>query len=321
MNHINQFRSMVALVDHGHFGRAAESIGLTQSALSQNIQRIESLYGTQLFVRKRGRISTTAYGEVIAKTARLVIESLQQAERDIDLMKNLEIGHLVVGVDSFVGSSLVAPALSNMMVAHPNLRFTWKTGHWDSMVQPLLKEEIDMFIGFPSEHPPSEIDIQPVVVPSPVIVCSPSHELAKRDAVSLQEIIQYPIVSPFPPNWYVRWAQDQVDEIENRASVTNTMIMETESIDVCKQMTKNNHALTGLLWNDLQREVDSAEFIVLNVNNWPNLMNSCIATKSSRVPLPAALMLTQAYCEKAADAVSEVNKYPRSGRDETEIVS
>ena len=56
MHTLNQLRSLVALAKLGHFRLAAESIGLTQPALTQNIQKVEEYYDVQLFLRERGRV-------------------------------------------------------------------------------------------------------------------------------------------------------------------------------------------------------------------------------------------------------------------------
>lgn len=130
MQHINHLKSVAALARHGHFGRAAESIGLTQSALSQNIHRIEALYGVSLFVRQRGRVTPTAYGEIVIAAALTGIEALERAQREIQLLQNLETGHLVVGVAPYLASSILGPALSSLMEAYPKLKFTLTLAHW-----------------------------------------------------------------------------------------------------------------------------------------------------------------------------------------------
>jgi DNA-binding transcriptional LysR family regulator len=112
MNNLSQIRSVVALAHHGHFARAAEEIGLTQSALSQNIKRVEEKYGVPLFIRRRGRVTLTTYGEVIERLARSMLESSAAAEREIQSMQNLTLGSLVIGVDAFLNSSMLGKVLS-----------------------------------------------------------------------------------------------------------------------------------------------------------------------------------------------------------------
>lgn len=316
MHHVNQFRCVLALAKHGHFGRAAASIGLTQSALSQNIQKIEGLYDVRLFTRDRSRIELTAYGEVVAATARAALDALSQAEREVRLLRNLETGHLVVGVDGFLGSSLLAPAIAALLRKHPDLKFTIRSGDWDSLESALRDDEIDVLFGFASEHPHPDIEIQTVKVPTPLILCSPSHELAGAETVRLAQAIDYPIASPSPPTWYVKWARQQVERFKDRPAVTEIMVLDTDNQSISKHIAKHSHAVVAALFADVRLDLDAGELVVLRLEEWPNLMFSSIATRAGRRAAPAVSMLTAEYCEVARNECELKATRPSSGSDE-----
>ena len=65
MSSIKLFKSAQALIKHESFGKASKSIGLTQSALSQNIKKLESHYGVKFFQRENGKTKPTVYGEML----------------------------------------------------------------------------------------------------------------------------------------------------------------------------------------------------------------------------------------------------------------
>jgi LysR family hydrogen peroxide-inducible transcriptional activator len=74
---LRQLRHLVALADHGHFGRAAEASHVTQSTLSASIKELEQVLGAQLVDRTKRRVTVTPLGQsVVAKATRL----LQEAE-------------------------------------------------------------------------------------------------------------------------------------------------------------------------------------------------------------------------------------------------
>ena len=70
MLNLRQLQCAIALIDHGQFHRAAAAVGITQSGLTQNIQRLEDHYGQALFVRDRQSVSLTQYGEIVIEGAR-----------------------------------------------------------------------------------------------------------------------------------------------------------------------------------------------------------------------------------------------------------
>lgn len=296
----------MALAKHGHFGRAAESIGMTQSALSQNIQRVEEFYEVPLFTRERGHISLTAYGDVVVVSAQTALDALQQAERGVRLLRNLETGHLVIGVDGFLASSLVAPALAALLEQHPHLKFTLRTGDWESLEGPLRADDIDIMFGFPPEHPHPEIDVQLVEIPTPLVLCKPSHELADKAVVTLAEAIEYPVVSASVPTWYLRWAQQQMERFKDKTSFTEIMVLDTDNLAVAKHIAKTSHALVPALVGDVRQELESGQLAALQIKNFPTVMNSCVALRSSRQASPAVALLAAAYSEAANGALSRL---------------
>jgi DNA-binding transcriptional LysR family regulator len=58
---LRQLQHVVALAEHRNFRRAADSVGLTQSALTQSIRNLEEEYGVELFERSRREVSPTAW--------------------------------------------------------------------------------------------------------------------------------------------------------------------------------------------------------------------------------------------------------------------
>jgi DNA-binding transcriptional LysR family regulator len=77
-----QVRAFVAVVDHGHFGRAAESLNLTQQALSKRVARLERELGP-LLERRRGGVELTAAGERFLPAARRMLEVADRAVADV----------------------------------------------------------------------------------------------------------------------------------------------------------------------------------------------------------------------------------------------
>lgn len=81
---IKQLQYLVALHEHGHFGRAAEACFVTQSTLSAGLRELESLIGTVLVERNRRVVRFTALGERIVEKARRV---LREADELADMVR------------------------------------------------------------------------------------------------------------------------------------------------------------------------------------------------------------------------------------------
>ncbi|HEY0085643.1 MAG TPA: LysR family transcriptional regulator, partial [Allosphingosinicella sp.] len=75
---LKQLQYLVALKDHGHFGRAAEACFVTQSTLSAGLRELETLIGVTLVERTRRVVRFTPLGERIADKARRVLREADE---------------------------------------------------------------------------------------------------------------------------------------------------------------------------------------------------------------------------------------------------
>src|SRR5262245_43907459 len=76
-----ELRSFLAVAETLHFSRAADRVGITQPALSQQVRRLEEQLGLTLFHRTSRRVRLTNAGRALVVGARRVLADLEQAER------------------------------------------------------------------------------------------------------------------------------------------------------------------------------------------------------------------------------------------------
>lgn len=115
---LKQMQYLVALRDHGHFGRAAESCFVTQSTLSAGLRELETLLGTTLVERTRRVVRFTPLGVKIAEKARRV---LRETEELADLAQ--AEGQPLTGTLHMGVIPTIAPFLLPVML--PPLRAQW----------------------------------------------------------------------------------------------------------------------------------------------------------------------------------------------------
>src|SRR3546814_14545735 len=96
---LRHLQALVAVADTGTFGKAAEQLGFTQSAVSQQIAALERAVGTPVFDRPGGPrpVRLTEAGEVLLEHARAVLTTLRGALADVDAMTSGTRGRLRVG--------------------------------------------------------------------------------------------------------------------------------------------------------------------------------------------------------------------------------
>jgi DNA-binding transcriptional LysR family regulator len=93
MDSLGHLRQLVALAETGNFRKAGQKLGISHSAVSQTIKRLEGEYGTELFDRtrfdgSRNETVPTALGERIVAAARIAINEMEAAARDVQMLRD-----------------------------------------------------------------------------------------------------------------------------------------------------------------------------------------------------------------------------------------
>lgn len=119
---LRQLQYLVALYDHGHFGRAATSCFITQSTLSASLRELETLLGSSLVERSRRVIRFTPLGMRIVDKARLVLRSAEELAEMAQAEREPLTGDLRMSVIPTIAPFLLPPLLPRLRAEHPRLR-------------------------------------------------------------------------------------------------------------------------------------------------------------------------------------------------------
>ena len=119
---VKQLRYFLALVEEGHFGRAAEASFVSQSAFSTAIKELETVVGTRLVDRTNRQVTITPVGREIAAQARLCIRDIEAIVEIAGGRRAPLTGDLHLGVIPTIAPFLLPKALPKLRRAYPELR-------------------------------------------------------------------------------------------------------------------------------------------------------------------------------------------------------
>lgn len=140
---LQELKYLVALADHGHFGRAAAACHISQSTFSTQIKKLENFLGVTLFDRSLKRVTATPTGIEILAAARNVVE---EAERIRALAKHGQdpmVRTLHLGVIPTLGPYYLPHALSVMRKTHPQLRLLLREEMTAQILEHLADGKLD----------------------------------------------------------------------------------------------------------------------------------------------------------------------------------
>ena len=191
---LRQLRYFVAVAEELHFGRAAERLTIVQSAVSQQIQRLERELGVELFDRSPRRVRLTEAGLRFLPAARAVLAAERAARASVaDYCAAGHGGTLRVGTSVGMGARLER-MLSELTSRVPEVRIELHSARTRVRLGQVASGELDAaFVRGVEEGPDDELRIIPVWQDALVVALSASHPAAASPEVELRDLAALPL--------------------------------------------------------------------------------------------------------------------------------
>jgi DNA-binding transcriptional LysR family regulator len=141
-------RTFLAVVDEGSIGKAAASVDMTQSAVSQQMFRLEKIVGQKLFARERNGITLTHHGKLLVPYANRALEL--NNETLMRLREETTPSKLAMGISTDVALTGIIPALKRMQSIYPELEFKFLVTDAGKLDKLLKMRELDLVINNPN---------------------------------------------------------------------------------------------------------------------------------------------------------------------------
>lgn len=191
---LRQLAALVAVVEEGTYARAAERVGFTQSAVSQQIASLERSAGVAVFDRPRGPkpVELTAAGHLVLDYARRTLDNATDIDTRLDRLRRGISGELTIGTFQSVSSRLFPSIIGKMRVEAPHVEVRLiETDDQDRLVHGVLDDDMDLAftIDQESDH---RIAIE-VLGRDPFIVIAPAAE-ATGTTVALADLNNRPLI-------------------------------------------------------------------------------------------------------------------------------
>jgi DNA-binding transcriptional LysR family regulator len=190
--------ALKAIADEGTFGRAAQRLGYTQSAISQQIAMLERIVGHRLIDRPGGPrpVSLTEAGDLLLRHADAIAARLQAAQADLAALDAGDAGPLRIGTYQSVGARVLPELLREFCGEWPQVDVTLQESADDRDLLELVERgELDLsFVVLPLDPGPCEA-VELFRDPYVLVVAAGS-PLASRDrSPSLRELVDQPLIS------------------------------------------------------------------------------------------------------------------------------
>ncbi|MGC4011361.1 MAG: LysR family transcriptional regulator [Pseudomonas sp.] len=198
---LRQLRHLAALADFQNYQRAADAIGLSQSALSRSIQTLERDLDCLLVDRQSRDFRLTGQGELVLQHARRLLAGTRSLRNELQQYNGLDAGELRFGCGPYPAQLLVPEAMADFIRAHPAIDVGFLMGDWEQMAQLLREEQVEFFVGDAREFADDpDYQVRWMEFRPGRFFCRAGHPLAGAEQLKLADLLDYPRVGTrIPP--------------------------------------------------------------------------------------------------------------------------
>ena len=190
---LTQLEVLVAIVETGSLTEAAEAVGLTQSAVSHALKRLEAELGVHLIERGHGEVSVTRIGEEVLQHVRAALNQIELIHQKTARERGLSVGKLRFGIVPNIPSQILTGILRDFQHQYPNIEVVLFEGNERELRDWIAQDIIDIGTVM-------LLDSYRAIVPlaqSPIhILISAKHPLAKEAVLPLKALENEVLIGP-----------------------------------------------------------------------------------------------------------------------------
>jgi len=192
---IQQLNYFIKTAEVLHFTKAAELSFVTQSALSQQIKKLEEELGMPLFLRLGKKIQLTEAGTVFLNHAKQIVGDVHSGKQAIEDLNAMIGGELRIGV-TYIFGVLVLPVVQTFAKSYPSLKIIVEYGATEPLEQKLLNNELDLVLVISANKIDSVIRKIPLFTSPLVMAVAKTNPLAALEKIAFKKLEDIPLILP-----------------------------------------------------------------------------------------------------------------------------
>ena len=189
---MNRYIALQKIIELGSFTKAAESLGYTQSSISQMIASLESELSMKLLTRSRYGVKLTIEGADLYPFIERSIYQYRSMLEKANEIKGLETGIIRVGTISSVTCHWMPQLINGFKKEYPNVQFLFHQGDYTLIPEWIASGQIDF--GFINPNADTNLNTKTIKTGEMLAVLPKNHPLAKKKSISLSDLTDEPYI-------------------------------------------------------------------------------------------------------------------------------
>jgi LysR family transcriptional regulator of gallate degradation len=259
---LNERRLQTAtlLAEMHHMPSVARVMGVSQSAVSQAIARLEDMLEQPLFLRTAHGMVPTDAGRRWTESFERVLSELRHIPEDIAALAGVVLGVVTMGALPLARSQLLPTAITSVLKRHPQLQIRSLESPYEELTASLLSGRIDFIVGAQRAASADVFESRSLFQDKAALVARNGHPLAQRRKLTLQDLAGYAWVlsrSGTPLR------ESLVQFFERHGQPAPSPAVETGDLALLRGLLISSDMLTVLSAHQLHHEVQTRQLVVL----------------------------------------------------------
>ncbi len=279
---IRQLRYFICIVELKSFSKAAEQLGIAQSALSFHVRNMEADLGAKLLARNSRGVTPTEAGKTLFEHAGTVLRQLAQIRDEIRGQEDNPRGLVTVGVPSSVSMVLTVPLIEAVQEEFPNISL-----HVVETMSGFLEEwvrngRLDLAILYNAEVVESLL-AEPVLNEELYLIAPAEERYRKRKTVKFSQLPNFPLILPGRPHGL----RMLIDSYATKHDITLNVKVELDALPQIKALVSKGIGYSILAPAAVSEELKEGGLSALRIID-PAISRSVALVSSTQRTLPRA---------------------------------
>ena len=192
---LHQLRIFYTVANRMSFTQAAADLVLSQPAVSLQIRALEKTLALRLFERVNNQLSLTEAGSALYRSAMVMLNAEEEAERTMSELAGATRGKLIIGANTTGGMYVMPGVIRAFRRAHPEAELVLHIDGTERIMERVQQNVIDLgFVGGPIDD--SRFHVEPLWEDPLALIFSPEHAFTGRSSVTLADLARQPFMVP-----------------------------------------------------------------------------------------------------------------------------
>jgi DNA-binding transcriptional LysR family regulator len=265
---LDQLRILKAIVQEKSFKKAAESLYISQPAVSFQIQKLEKSLNTALFYRHTRKAQLTDAGKLLSGYSVKILSLCEESYRSIKDLENLKVGSLTIGASQTIGTYLMPKLIGRFREKYPDVSVRLEVHSTRKAAWGVARGSLDL--AMTGGEIPNELekvlDVQAYAWDELVLILPKSHPFAEREYLNQNDLYKLKFLTLEEDSSYRR-VLNKILEQNNVDSNKLHIEMELSSIEAIKNAVECGLGAAFVSISSIKKELKLETLTHLKINN------------------------------------------------------